>query len=222
MHVMTFTMFGFSHFFGDIVDLIHDMDGRLSRVVVNVPEVKVSGRPTLEDRLGRLPYRVDVIPLSEFNPVFVDSYVMGFSGRKMVPLLDDLKARFGIKFDPLIHSKSMGQMGSSIDEGTMVDAGAIVGPWAKVGRHVILNRGSNVGHDCQIGDYCFIAPSAVLCGHVVLGENVFVGANATVLQDVKIGENTIVAAGAVVTRDIPSNVMVAGVPAVVKKSLNGG
>lgn len=221
MYVNEWTMFGFSHFFGDILDLINDKTDRLARVVVNVLEVKVPGRPSLEDRLSRLPYEVRVVPLSEFQPERGELYVMGFSGKKMEPLRNDLKTRFGTKFDPLVHSKAIRQIGSSIGEGTIVDAGAIMGPWAEAGKHVILNRGSNIGHDSKIGDYCFIAPSAVLCGHVVLGENVFIGAHATVIPDVKIGENSIVAAGSVVTRNVPPNVMVAGIPAVVKKNLNG-
>lgn len=214
-------MFGFSHFFGDLVDLIDDRKDRLFRIVLNVPEIPVPGRPTLKERLAKVPSAVEVLDLQDFKPIHGDLYVMGFSGKRMVPLRNDLKSRFGIKFDPLVHSKSIRQLGSKVGEGTIVDAGAIMGPWAQAGDHVVLNRGSNVGHDCHIGDYCFIAPSAVLCGHVVLGENVFVGANATILQDVKIGENAVVAAGAVVTKDVPPNVMVAGVPAVVKKNLNG-
>ena len=54
---------------------------------------------------------------------------------------------------------------------------------------------------------------------VIIGDNVWVGANAIILPGVKIGEMSVVAAGAVVTRDVPSGVLVAGNPAVVKKRL---
>lgn len=40
-----------------------------------------------------------------------------------------------------------------------------------------------------------------------------------ILPGVKIGNNVVVAAGAVVTQDIPDNVLVAGVPAKIKKKL---
>ena len=55
---------------------------------------------------------------------------------------------------------------------------------------------------------------------VIIGDNVWVGANATILPGVTIGEMSVVAAGAVVTKDVPSGVLVAGNPAVVKKRLN--
>lgn len=50
-------------------------------------------------------------------------------------------------------------------------------------------------------------------GKVTVGNNVFIGMNVTVLPNVTIGGNVIIGAGSVVTRDIPSNSVVAGVPA---------
>ena len=54
---------------------------------------------------------------------------------------------------------------------------------------------------------------------VVIGANVWVGANATSLPGVTIGDMSVVAAGAIVTKDVPSGVLVAGNPAVIKKRL---
>ena len=55
-------------------------------------------------------------------------------------------------------------------------------------------------------------------GCIDIGNNVFIGADAKVLYDVKIGDNVIVAAGALVNKDVPSNSVVAGVPAKVISS----
>ena len=46
-----------------------------------------------------------------------------------------------------------------------------------------------------------------------------VGSSATILCGITVGENSIVGAGAVVTKDVPSNTVVAGVPAKIIKSL---
>jgi acetyltransferase-like isoleucine patch superfamily enzyme len=56
---------------------------------------------------------------------------------------------------------------------------------------------------------------------VTIGDNVYVGTNAVILKGCKIGDNCIIAAGAVVKEfsDIPPFSLVAGVPAVVKKSI---
>lgn len=54
---------------------------------------------------------------------------------------------------------------------------------------------------------------------VTIGKDVWVGANSTILPGVTIGDYSVVAAGSVVTKDVPSGVLVAGVPAEVKKVL---
>lgn len=216
-------MFGHSNFFGDLFDILHASGLRLDRVVLNEAErPPIPGRPTLETRLGRLPYEVGVVNLADFRPGGfmggAPKYVIGFSGAKMKPLLLDLR-KWGLHFEPLVHPSALVQYGAELLEGAVLDARAIVGPWARIGKHGILNRGASVGHDAVVGAFSFVGPGAVLAGHVRLGEDVFVGAGVTVLPDVTIGDGAVVAAGAVVTRDVPPKVMVAGVPAVAKKSL---
>ncbi len=52
---------------------------------------------------------------------------------------------------------------------------------------------------------------------VTIGQNCWIGNNATVM--VNIGDNSIVAAGSVVTNDVPENVIVAGNPAKIIRSV---
>ena len=54
---------------------------------------------------------------------------------------------------------------------------------------------------------------------VVIGKHCWIGANAVILPGVEIGDYCVVAAGSVVTKNVPSGVMVAGSPAVIKKKL---
>jgi hypothetical protein len=62
-------------------------------------------------------------------------------------------------------------------------------------------------------------PEAGRFGRITVGSRVFIGAQAMILAGVTIGDRSIVGAGAVVTRDVPSEVVVAGVPARVVNSL---
>ncbi len=57
-------------------------------------------------------------------------------------------------------------------------------------------------------------------GEVVIGENVWLGDKVTVLAGVHIGDNVIVAANAVVTKNVPSNCVIAGVPAKIVKTIS--
>ena len=50
-------------------------------------------------------------------------------------------------------------------------------------------------------------------GCIEIQDNVFVGAGTTILYNVRIGSNVVIGAGSLVNKDIPSNSVVAGVPA---------
>ncbi|MGV3767644.1 MAG: acyltransferase [Chitinophagaceae bacterium] len=54
---------------------------------------------------------------------------------------------------------------------------------------------------------------------VIIGNNVWLGVNTVVLKGVTIGENTVIGANSVVTRSIPANVIAAGNPCKVIKSI---
>jgi maltose O-acetyltransferase len=53
-----------------------------------------------------------------------------------------------------------------------------------------------------------------------IGHSVWIGMGAKILEGVNIGDNAVIAAGAVVNKDVPTNTVVAGVPAKVIKSFN--
>ncbi len=49
-------------------------------------------------------------------------------------------------------------------------------------------------------------------GKVTIGDNVWIGGNACIMPGVTIGNNVVIGAGSVVTKDIPDNVIAAGNP----------
>lgn len=54
---------------------------------------------------------------------------------------------------------------------------------------------------------------------VSIGSNVFIGANVTILKGVSIGSNSVIGNGAVVVKSVPDNVIAAGNPCAVIRSL---
>ena len=92
----------------------------------------------------------------------------------------------------------------------------------------------------NIGDNVMIGPCVTLCTAthpikanerindrgeelslpITIEDDVWIGGGAFINPGVTIGKGAVVASGAVVTKDVPPNTLVAGVPAVVKKTID--
>jgi acetyltransferase-like isoleucine patch superfamily enzyme len=87
-------------------------------------------------------------------------------------------------------------------------------PLVRMGNNVWLTGCTLFGHDGSIG---MINRAYGLkldhVGKVDIGSDVFIGYRAIIMPGVTIGDKVIVGAGSIVTRDVPSNSVVAGVPA---------
>lgn len=121
--------------------------------------------------------------------------------------------KMGILPATAIHPKATVYPSACIGLGSLITAGAIIGPDTHLGNGCIINHNAVVDHDCVIGDFCHIAPAATLGGGVTIGGKCLIGAGATILPYITIGHNVTVGAGAVVTKNLPDNVTVVGCPA---------
>lgn len=54
---------------------------------------------------------------------------------------------------------------------------------------------------------------------VIIGKNVFIGSNVTILKGVTIGNNSVIGSGSILSKSFPDNVIVAGNPAKVVRTL---
>jgi len=104
--------------------------------------------------------------------------------------------------------------------GDSPDHSIVIGPRTSIQDQCVVHVGhwgpTIVGADCTIGHGAKFESCTI-------GDFTVVGMNAVILQDAKIGTSCVVAAGAVVKeRDaIPDRSLVAGVPASVRKTLEG-
>ena len=80
------------------------------------------------------------------------------------------------------------------------------------GKGTMINSGSQVHHEVQIGQFSNINPGVQLIGKCHIGDNCSIGTGAIVLPKIKIGNNVTVGAGTVVTKDVPDNCTLVGVP----------
>lgn len=108
----------------------------------------------------------------------------------------------------------------------------------RIGKHVFINSGCRFQDQggITLGDGALIGHNVVMAtlnhseqpeeranlhpAPIHIGRNVWIGASATILPGVTIGDGAIVGAGAVVTCDVTENMIVAGVPAKILRSIN--
>lgn len=121
-----------------------------------------------------------------------------------------------------------------------------VGDDVSIGTNAVLEFGNKIGNRVRIHSLCFLEmvtieddvfvgpnvvftddPHPMKCpryleclGGVTVKRLARIGANSTILPGVTIGENSLVGAGSVVTKDVPDNVVVAGSPARIIKSID--
>jgi len=98
---------------------------------------------------------------------------------------------------------------NTIDEGLTIWhwGNIIINPHAMIGKNCTLNANIIIGHKNDGTK----APS--------IGDNCFVGAGAKVIGPITIGNNVVIAPNAVVVKNVPSNVVVAGIPAKIIKEI---
>lgn len=117
-------------------------------------------------------------------------------------------------------SAQIGNFSVDIGAGCSIMDGAVISTNCNIGQGCLVYFNTIITHDCVIGDYTVLSPGSTILGRSTVGNDCLIGSNATILPDITIGDNVIVAAGAVVTKNIPDNCMAAGVPAVIKKTIN--
>ena len=127
-------------------------------------------------------------------------------------------------------SVTLGQASRIADDVFLGCDGTIaIGSRSVINRGVVICAGSSVtiGDDCMIAAYTYITDTdhrfddpdraireqSLASDPVVIEDDVWIGTNVVITRGVTVGRGAVVAATSVVTRDVPSEAIVAGVPA---------
>ena len=138
-------------------------------------------------------------------------------------------------------SKFINLYGCEVGEETKVGAFVEIQKNARIGRRCKISSHTFICEGVTIEDYVFVGHGVMFINDLyprattaegelqterdwrveatIVKRGASIGSGATILSKVTIGENSIVGAGSVVTRDVPANVVVAGNPAKVLRSI---
>lgn len=116
-------------------------------------------------------------------------------------------------YPSVVHPTALVGEDAILPSGVIVHAGCIVTCNVKIGRHVQLNRSTNVGHDSILGDFVTTAPGAIVSGNCRIGDGSYLGAMSCIRERQIVGGNCMVGMGAVVVTDVPAGSTFVGNPA---------
>jgi len=209
-----YVLFGVSPFLSDILDIIHANNGRVAKIFLNMPEVQRERAMGFRERLALLDYKVQVHDnLSSFKPQKGFLYSLGTPTPHKNKLVGELKEKYALAFDRLIHPTV--HLGSNVrlGEGIIINVNTTIGPNAQLDDFCVINRCASIGHEAHIGKHALVGPSAAIAGAVTIGEGATIAMRATVLDKVQIGAWAFVGAASLVTKDVPANTVAYGSPA---------
>jgi sugar O-acyltransferase (sialic acid O-acetyltransferase NeuD family) len=150
-------------------------------------------------------------PISTFNP----------QTHQMMVAVGDSRDRFDIvqklpketKFFTFIHPTTLILGDVEIGEGSFIGAYSILTTDIKLGKHALLNRGNQIGHDCEIGDYFSAMPGAIISGNVRIYDCVYMGTNSSIKEKLSIHSLSTIGINSCVIKDINEPGTYIGTPA---------
>lgn len=112
----------------------------------------------------------------------------------------------------LIHPTAVIGENVQFGAGTVIMAGAVINPGARIGVGCIINTCASVDHDCVLRDFVHVAVGAHMAGTCVIGDRTWIGAGATIINNIHICGDCVIGAGAVVIRNIEKSGTYVGCP----------
>ncbi len=147
-----------------------------------------------------------------YQPIPGDGLLLGIGvpyARRQVA--ESLQAR-GARFLTLIHPTAIVAASAVIGEGAILCPFSVASDSCRVGRFLIMNYHTSLGHDATAGDFSVLSPYATLGGNAHVAEDVFLGLHASVGPGKHVGDRSKVSANSCVLADAPPDSIVYGTP----------
>jgi sugar O-acyltransferase (sialic acid O-acetyltransferase NeuD family) len=157
----------------------------------------------------------NTLPLSSFDPTEYEVMVAIGDSKQRYDIVQRLPK--STKYFTFIHPTTLILDSVSIGEGSFIGANSILTTNIKIGKHAILNRGNQIGHDCVIGDYFSAMPGAIISGNVIIYDCVYMGSNSSIREKLSIHSLSTIGMNSAVVKHIEDAGTYVGVPAKILK-----
>jgi sugar O-acyltransferase (sialic acid O-acetyltransferase NeuD family) len=153
----------------------------------------------------------DTFPLSSFDPTEYEVLVAVGSSKDRYNIIQRLPKE--TKYFTFIHPTALILSDVKIGEGSFIGAYSILTINIKIGKHALLNRGNQIGHDTTIGDYFSAMPGAIVSGNVIIYDLVYMGTTSSIKEKISIHSLSTIGSNAAVVKSINEPGTYVGVPA---------
>lgn len=116
-------------------------------------------------------------------------------------------------FVSLVHPSATISDKAQIHSGSVIMAKAVIQVDTIINKMSIINTGSNIDHDCKIGNAVHISPGVNIAGGVKVGDLSWIGIGSSIIENIQIGRYSFVASGSTVVKNVENNSSVRGIPA---------
>jgi sugar O-acyltransferase (sialic acid O-acetyltransferase NeuD family) len=154
----------------------------------------------------------NVFPLSQFDPFKYNVIVAVGNSKDRYDIVNKLPKE--TKYFTFIHPTALILDNNiEIGEGSFIGAYSVLTTNIKIGKHALLNRGNQIGHDTIIGSYFSAMPGAIVSGNVRIYDLVYLGTNSSIKEKILIHSLTIIGLNSGVVKNINEPGVYGGVPA---------
>jgi sugar O-acyltransferase (sialic acid O-acetyltransferase NeuD family) len=152
-------------------------------------------------------------PISSFNPEKYLIMIAVADSKQRKRIVETLPNE--TKYFTFIHPTAL-TMGEDIEigEGSFIGAYSILTTNIRIGKHGILNRGNQIGHDCIIGDYFSAMPGSIVSGNVTINDLVYMGNNSSIREKLSVHSLSTIGMNSAVVKHIEETGVYVGCPAV--------
>lgn len=191
-----------------------------ANVFLNNVKVNYKLKGFLEGNVSLPKEQHDLLPLpllgdiENYIPEEDDVFICAIGNPKVRKIVCSIADTKNFQFVIVASSHSHISEIDKIGEGSVFCAYTLISSNVRVGKHVIVNTFSGIGHDSVVGDYTTISSYCDITGNVQVGNGTYWGSGSRAIPHSKIYDNATVGAGSVVIRKVKANTTVFGVPAV--------